>query len=30
MYLPCGIDLPDETLADIVGVIRAAAAGVRT
>jgi perosamine synthetase len=29
MYLPCGIDLPDETLADIVGVIRAAA-GVPT
>jgi perosamine synthetase len=29
MYLPCGIDLPDETLAEIVDVIRAAA-GVPT
>lgn len=29
MYLPCGIDLSDETLADVVGVIRAAA-GVRS
>jgi perosamine synthetase len=29
MYIPCGIDLPDETLAEIVDVIRAAA-GVPT
>jgi perosamine synthetase len=29
MYLPCGIDLRDDTLAEIVDVIRAAA-GVRT
>jgi perosamine synthetase len=29
MYIPCGIDLPDDTLADIVDVIRAAA-GVPT